>query len=882
MRPEVARNKGPSPTPEEADAIQVQEVVTVVTEEEEGEATTDKPKEEAEGENLQDSKAEEGKVDGTEAMTLVENETDSKTSSENPPPIEEEKKQVKVSSKLFKKSGGGGAKRKKSGAAVSNTTTVPPPIDDESRDFDFLQVKKGSGDETPAALEEPTKKDDTAEREEEDSPELFKHRPKRPRRRRGAKREEVNNCYDSDSIDLDALSRIVDRDVGAAASAGMASSAGNASFTALIEKPLAPAYAEKEEAKVVKKVDTEEKALPEKKEAKTPSANVVAKKPNAFDKLMSLARLDASKSSAKAEAEEADRTTKAEGEKEEKDKTKEDMGGLLEGEVKVVENEGVAEDSQETQPAPKKARRKGRPRKSENAKKAACEKAVQEKETDAEVMKKETESEKTATPKRRGRSPKGSEKPQEEESSITKEASVNGETESEPCNGGGAVNVVIFSDSAVQLEATTPPVTPKRRGRPRGSKTVVRNREAFLREDSTCSSNSTTQDEDDKEAEVPSSPAAGRRMSSRLQKKKSSEEELQRKRDELEASIQVGKEPKCGGTPKGKRRREKKSKSKKAENGDEDEISIEHVVIATPPRRRSPVKIPAAAMQQQKQNKLAPIFMSKKQREAAARAVLPAEDPAKAAAREAFLKSSVPDELKARVTSAAAAQREEELAALDSPAFSDIGHVRQEDKESTLERPGPSRLNLKEKEDGDTAVVTGASELSRGHVTGLSKDPSSDEAPLPASLPQEEDRVKMNPAQIYNYYRSLRLAGGGGGGGGGTVLSVKRSLRRFIERKVDSDTLEEEAFKKNINLNDIEETRMLRGGRRRHRSKREKKKAKKGEGEEPKKVAFDPDVKSSMQWTMKYAPESAEDIIGNRKHHHKSSLQCFSMEFFLF
>jgi hypothetical protein len=46
---------------------------------------------------------------------------------------------------------------------------------------------------------------------------------------------------------------------------------------------------------------------------------------------------------------------------------------------------------------------------------------------------------------------------------------------------------------------------------------------------------------------------------------------------------------------------------------------------------------------------------------------------------------------------------------------------------------------------------------------------------------------------------------------------------RYLARKVECDTIEEEARAKNVSLVEIEEERMLRGGRRRRRSKLDKK-----------------------------------------------------------
>jgi len=57
---------------------------------------------------------------------------------------------------------------------------------------------------------------------------------------------------------------------------------------------------------------------------------------------------------------------------------------------------------------------------------------------------------------------------------------------------------------------------------------------------------------------------------------------------------------------------------------------------------------------------------------------------------------------------------------------------------------------------------------------------------------------------------------------------------------------------KNVSLIEIEEARQLRSRKRRSKVVNT-----------PREVQYDPNYVSSMQWTMKYAPVEAGDVIGN-------------------
>ena len=147
---------------------------------------------------------------------------------------------------------------------------------------------------------------------------------------------------------------------------------------------------------------------------------------------------------------------------------------------------------------------------------------------------------------------------------------------------------------------------------------------------------------------------------------------------------------------------------------------------------------------------------------------------------------------------------------------------------------------------------------------------------------------RLTASQIYCQLLSIRQEALSGPNRG-REPEVTRIFRRYLERKIEADTLEEEARTKNVSLNEIEEERNKGGARRRLRTRRNKKTASSAKTSAaavaaPKEAAgcgaagipvsrlnskveagvkYDPCLVSSMQWTMKYAPQCAEDVIGN-------------------
>ena len=112
------------------------------------------------------------------------------------------------------------------------------------------------------------------------------------------------------------------------------------------------------------------------------------------------------------------------------------------------------------------------------------------------------------------------------------------------------------------------------------------------------------------------------------------------------------------------------------------------------------------------------------------------------------------------------------------------------------------------------------------------------------------------------------------------AFPVKKIFRRYLERKLEADSIEFEARKKNVSLTEMEEQRLssTRKLRRRVRGQsnikiKGTKSNKKGligktnfqnEGcDKNLEVSYDPTSQSSMLWTIKYSPKIIDDIIGN-------------------
>ena len=299
---------------------------------------------------------------------------------------------------------------------------------------------------------------------------------------------------------------------------------------------------------------------------------------------------------------------------------------------------------------------------------------------------------------------------------------------------------------------------------------------------------------------------------------------------------------------------------------DDDEIKIEKVIEKT---SKKPI---------------APIFHSRKFKKASGSSselsnatVTVEEDPEKVAARKAFLLSSVPQALKSQVDRHRSSC--DEIATLLTPFASTIGHVTQivteaakKGAEENFPLKATEMLKLRRNflEDEPFAIKT-----SMAGYHGKELKVSDSSSPTVATTTQrllasmEQKSPRLTAPQIYSHFLSIRqgLLPSEGEGEEIERLQFTRAFRRYLERKIEADTLEEEARSKNVSLNEIEEKRGA--ASRRLRSSRKKKAVASEIKQQPNtttpecKVKYDPEWPSSMQWTMKYAPQCAEDIIGN-------------------
>lgn len=274
------------------------------------------------------------------------------------------------------------------------------------------------------------------------------------------------------------------------------------------------------------------------------------------------------------------------------------------------------------------------------------------------------------------------------------------------------------------------------------------------------------------------------------------------------------------------------------------------------------------------------------------------EDAEKIAARKAFLLSSVPQVLRNQVDSC---KQDEVLLKCSTQLFSSIGHINQISCNNRLLVNMNKIPNLPMRQ----TYVENNSSVNLYDVENYSESKDwlaiNDTFRSKQSLKVQyvcngKEPSRLNVQQIYNYVKSTKLNDQQDAlctqNPSPTIYNprqnintkqlqsfpVKKIFRRYVERKLEADTLESEARKKNISLNEIEEERLssTRKLRRRARgqnsgSARYKKLDKKAiqgdtksdENQDNQKVAYDPNSKSSMVWTIKYGPKIADDIIGN-------------------
>ena len=313
----------------------------------------------------------------------------------------------------------------------------------------------------------------------------------------------------------------------------------------------------------------------------------------------------------------------------------------------------------------------------------------------------------------------------------------------------------------------------------------------------------------------------------------------------------------------------------------------------------SDIDINSANIPDNKATKTASIFLFGKKCEKKSCVPKIAEDAERVAARKAFLLSSVPQVLRNQVDSS---KQDEVLLKCSTQLFSSIGHINQINCNDPLLISMNKIPNLPIRQ----AFMENNSDMNFCHADSYleSKDwlAINWKSGTKRSLNEQyisngKETSHLNVQQIYNYMKLTKLKDQQNAFSTqqypvSTLYNlqqnlntkqlqsfpVKKIFRRYVERKLEADTLESEARKKNISLNEIEEERLssTRKLRRRARGQNSgnakyKKLGKRtlqediniDEIQDNQKVAYDPNSKSSMVWTIKYGPKMADDVMGN-------------------
>ena len=397
------------------------------------------------------------------------------------------------------------------------------------------------------------------------------------------------------------------------------------------------------------------------------------------------------------------------------------------------------------------------------------------------------------------------------------------------------------------------------------------------------------------ESVEPVASESGRR-SSRIQKNKVITDQKRKEQEDLERCL--SEEIKAKPSKKQKRTQEKvvylEKKDDEARDDDDADIIVEKIVLS--PLKNKKTSGTTA--------KIASIFMKcGAGKKVAANPIKTIENPEVVAARKAFLMSSVPDTLRTQ-TSVNESEEDQDRQTLDMQMpFPDVTHVRQEEpRGSGLWKLGDIQeirvhdsVVLKDERQRYPREKQVVEAVRETRAQEMKKLLSNSAFAVTIAEAAEEKKVKPNQArnqrkggnkrkkknvtqelgdvleissatlpevnrmsspQIYHFVKSLKMAN--------DAFPINKIFRRYVERKIESDTLETEAREKNRSLDEIEEVRSTRG-RRRMRRKSKKEAAKEEKEITSQLVKYDPNMQSSMQWTMKYAPQMAEDIIGNPK-----------------
>ena len=278
------------------------------------------------------------------------------------------------------------------------------------------------------------------------------------------------------------------------------------------------------------------------------------------------------------------------------------------------------------------------------------------------------------------------------------------------------------------------------------------------------------------------------------------------------------------------------------------------------------------------------------------------EDPEKQAARKAFLLSSVPQSIKTQVD-----LREKDSSYLKAAQkhFSSIGHITQMSPNDMVFLSNKNTTNtsgcsyLKEESYVKKSDLIIEPKCKNLQLTNL-KDVTIKTAKKNfIKITSKNQSHRLDKLQIYNHLKFLKqidqkqfLTTLSNITSSSSIekqtLSVKPSqafpvkkiFRRYLERKLEADSIEFEARKKNVSLTEMEEERLssTRKLRRRVRGQSnikikntksnkkilvDKTNFQNESCDKNLEVSYDPTSQSSMLWTIKYSPKIIDDIIGN-------------------
>ena len=298
----------------------------------------------------------------------------------------------------------------------------------------------------------------------------------------------------------------------------------------------------------------------------------------------------------------------------------------------------------------------------------------------------------------------------------------------------------------------------------------------------------------------------------------------------------------------------------------------------------------------------AAIFLVGRKKENLNRAPTVEEDSEKQAARKAFLLSSVPQSLKNQVD---LSRKESLFLKPTQEYFSSIGHITQISSSDTLlqlnKNSRTPRKNIYRETEESVQIcdyiITPKSVVLYSNNSKHKNIKKLENKEL--RVTDKYRNFRLTVLQIYNYARAMKLKDYNQSQTSqhNQILAtntqnqnsnikqyqafpVNKIFRRYLERKLEADSIELEARKKNISLTELEEERLsscrkLRRKVREHNNGKMKlAKSKKMESKEKNNlknencntnsnVTYDPESQCSMLWTIKHAPKSIDDVIGN-------------------